>query len=387
MPSNQNDQSVYAAAQGRSYLRGELEDRKPEWVREFAGLIDDGDTLDLLNYYCSLWADDDSLGDFLDTRLAEVIVRSAATGMADRAFRSGNVSQLQGMVGIRDTGQGDGGDALAQLARRLAEEGTVALVVGPPGSGKTATTLDVARAVVARTGGHVIGNTGWDAYDAVVRSDREMLDEMQAREGQVLAVIDEVAQVLTSRGEQAQDVDKFARALKFVRKQEPGDEFAKRGSVLLVGHTLKDTGAELRRLATLAIQKPSRADPGRVRILDSEGGADDFDEVATFRGLTDTRENYPEHEASEFEILGADDGDGDDDGDALDADDLRRQERVRSFLLACKPWSDTQGVSQKDAAADLGYSTSWASDRKAEWERGEWNGLEDVPEPNEGETA
>ncbi|WP_345530650.1 hypothetical protein, partial [Actinoplanes utahensis] len=101
MSRSGSDSSVYAAAQGREFLRGALEEKPNEWVREFAGLIDDGETLDLLNYYASLWeqglADD---GNFLDTALASQIVRSASTRMADRAFREGNVSQMQGMVGL-----------------------------------------------------------------------------------------------------------------------------------------------------------------------------------------------------------------------------------------------------------------------------------------------
>ncbi|WP_277556229.1 hypothetical protein [Halobaculum limi] len=36
-------------------------------------------------------------------------------------------------------------------------------------------------------------------------------------------------------------------------------------------------------------------------------------------------------------------------------------------------------MSQKDAAAKAGYGTSWATNRKQEWQRGERNNLEGVP--------
>ncbi|MXR39802.1 hypothetical protein GRX01_00300 [Halobaculum sp. WSA2] len=390
MSRSGSDSSVYAAAQGREFLRGELEEKPNEWVREFAGLIDDAETLDLLNYYASLWESGlvpDEHGPFLESALARNIIRSASTRMADRAFTEGNVSQMQGMVGLTNRSR-DGKDLLTAAAEQLENEGAIGLVLGPPGSGKTATTLDVARTWAARTGGNIIGNTSWDGFDQIVRSDREMLEAMAEVEGQVLAVIDETAQELSGYGQDGPKAETFANALTFIRKKEGSHgPHAKRGSVLMVNHTRKRTAAAFRRLATFAIEKPKRDDPGFARLLETEGGQDTFDDGADFTGLTDTRESYSEHEASEFAIVGADGDDQDDGDDAPDPEEIRRRERVRSYLLDSKPWSDAEGISQKDAAAKAGYGTSWATDRKKEWERGEWNELEDVPEPEEGETG
>ncbi len=389
MSRSGSDSSVYAAAQGREFLRGALEDKPNEWVREFAGLIDDAETLDLLNYYASLWESGlvpEEHGPFLESALARNIIRSASTRMADRAFTEGNVSQMQGMVGLTNRNR-DGKDLLTTAAEQLEHEGAIGLILGPPGSGKTATTLDVARTWAARTGGHIIGNTAWDGFDRIVRSDREMLEAMAEIEGQVLAVIDETAQELSGYGEDGPKAETFANALTFIRKKEGSHgPHAKRGSVLMVNHTRKRTAAAFRRLATFAIEKPKRDDPGFARLLETEGGQDTFEDGADYQGLTDTRESYSEHEASEFAILGAD-GDDDDTEDGPSPDEIRRRERVRSYLLDSKPWSDSEGISQKDAAAKAGYGTSWATDRKKEWERGEWNDLEDVLEPSEGETV
>ncbi|ELZ62288.1 hypothetical protein C460_00046, partial [Haloferax sp. ATCC BAA-646] len=70
----------------------------------------------------------------------------------------------------------------------------------------------------------------------------------------------------------------------------------------------------------------------------------------------------------------------------IDPEQIRRAERVRAYLLDCQPWCDG-GISQGDAAAKQGFSSSWATDRKQEWESGEWNHLDGVPEPSKVETA
>jgi len=362
-----NDSSVYAAAQGREFLQDELQGKSNEWVREFAGLIDDPDTLDLLNYYASLWADEPT--SFLETRLAREIVQSAATHTADRAFREGNSSILQGMVGLTDH-SGDGDDVLAVAAKKLMHEGAIGLVLGPPGAGKTAMTLDVARAWGARTGGRIIGNTDWDGFDAVVNSDRELLEDMASVEGPVLAVIDETAQDLSGFGSGNKKAEAFADALTFIRKDEADHgPHAKRGSVLMVNHTRKRTAAPFRRLSSFGLEKPSRDDPGRVRILDTEGGKDSFEDGAEFKGLSDTRERYAEHEASEFRIEMADDGD--DDGDEIDADDITRSQSIATILRAVQPWDEDAGMTYSDAGELVDYSAGWVSDRIGEWRDGE----------------
>jgi len=352
--------SAYAAAEGRDYLAGELRDKNPEFVRQFAGLVDDKQTLDLLNYYCSLYQD---VGEsFLDTRLGHTIVSNASTGTIDEAFRAGNVSQLKGMVGLTSQTR-DGEDLLTDAAKRLSDEGSIGLVLGPPGAGKTALTLDVARIWAARTGGTLVTNTSWEGADAVVKSDRELLNHMGHTEGPVLAVIDETAQELSGFGSGNKAAEEFSDSLTFVRKkEEQHGPHAKRGSVLMVNHTRTKTAKCFRDLCTFAVEKPSRNDPGRARLLDSEGGKDEFEKLYSAQGITDTNETYSEHEASSFEILGADD-DGDDVDDGPEPDDIRRNEAIRTAITAV----DEQDMSYKQAAALVDYSKEWVGKVYRNW--------------------
>lgn len=370
----QDGQAVYAAAQGREFLRNELKDKSNQWVREFAGMIDDPDVLDFLNLYCGIY--EERALDFLDTHVGKQVVRSASTGMVDRAYREGNVSQLQGMVGLTNNKR-EGGDAIVEAARRLADEGAIYLVLGPPGAGKTAFALDVARVFGSLTGGNVLANINWDGADRVTTSSGQMLDAMASTKGQVLQVIDEAGQSLTSRGAEASTVENFVKDLKYVRKKGAGDQFAKRGSVLLIGHTRKDTAAEIRRLASGAFVKPSRNDPGRVIFLESEGGADTFDQTAEYTGVTDTREKYNEHEASHFTVdLEADVAA---EQDTLSAQDVRRQSAIQTAIRAYQPWTDETVMSYADIADLVGYSSSWVGDRVDEWKKGDHRNLVDDP--------
>jgi len=385
--SSRGDSSVYAAAQGREFLRDELQGKKNEYIREFAGLVDDPEILDLLNYYCSLWRDESE--SFLETELGREILRSAATKTTDRAFRDGNVSQLQGMVGLTNQ-NGDGQDLIGRAAKSLTNEGAIGLVLGPPGAGKTALTVDVARAWGARTGGLILANTDWEGADKVVTSDVEMLEAMAEFDGPVLMLIDETAQELSGYGTESNKAEAFANALTFVRKKE-GDHgpYAKRGSVLMVNHTRKRTAAAFRRLATFCLEKPSRDDPSTVRFIESEGGQDDLNSAdeSTYQGVSDTRENYAEHEASTFRITLHEDSD---DGDDVDPDeaasDAEWEAQARTAIRAYRPWDADDGMSYREISNKgqelVDYGKGWVRSRVKEWERGQHREL--VPDPTDG---
>jgi hypothetical protein len=367
--SNSKD-VVYAAAQGREYLRGELEGKSPEYVRRFAGLVDDGDTLDLLNYLCSIWDPvvSESASSFLDTRLAEEILTSAHTRSVDDAYREGNVSQLQGMVGLTKNA-GDATDALSEIVRRLSQEGTIAVVTGPPGAGKTSATMDITRAWGAWTGGKMYGVTSWDGFDEIVSSDLEMLEAMASHSKPSLGVLDETMQQLTGRGADVEKAETFADRASLIRKKERDHgPHAKKGSLLLVSHVWDRMNKPTREMATLVIQKPSRSDPGKVVLYESEGGEDTRDEIGEFTGLTDSRETFPEHEASSFRIV-TDDEDGEDDGPSVE--EIERREAIKTVVRACKPWHEEDGLNYRDAAGLVGFSKSWVGDRVREWRDGQ----------------
>lgn len=378
MPSEGD--AVYAAGQAREFLNNELEGKQNTWIHRYAGLIRDPKVLDWLNYRCSLYAENGL--EFLDTKLAKIVIRSSATHSADRALGEGNASELQGMVGLTNHSQ-DAQDAMQEIVDRLADEGCVALIVGPPGAGKTATTLDAARAWGVRTGGRIYGNTTWSGFDDVVKTDVQMLEAMASTERQALGIVDESNQNLSGEGADAKKAQEFVDRMTFIRKKEGAHgPHAKRGSALIVGHTLMKTAADIRRLATLVVQKPSRADPGRLTLYESPGGKDELNEIDDYHGLTDTRETYSEHEASEFDIVLNDD---DDEGDDTNPDDVRRREAIANAIRAHKPWSDDKGLSYPDAAAVVDYSDSWVGDRVREWRDGQHRDL--VPDPNNEENA
>jgi hypothetical protein len=372
----QSKDVVYAAAQGREYLRGQLDGKSPEYVRRFAGMVDDRQTLDLLNHLCSIWhprRDDQAPDNFLSTALAEEIITSAHTRSIDEAYRSGNVSQLQGMVGLTNHTR-DGGEAIPDMAAELSREGTIGGVVGRPGSGKTAIGIDVSNTWKAVTGGTVVTNiTSWGRADYHATSASELKRLMGEIDGQVLALIDEGSQSLTSKGSEAVDADAFAKFLKYIRKQEDGDEYAKQGSALIIGHTKRDTGADIRRLYNFLIEKPNPNDPTKARILESESGKDQFSVRAEYSGITDTSEQYNEHEASEFTV---DLDDEDDQDDTPTAEEIRKDEQRKTALRR-----KLDGATHKEAAKAVDYGRGWVGDVWVAWkEDGEYRNLVDWPD-------
>lgn len=346
-----NDKSTaYAAAE----LASELREDPSEPIRSYAGLIDDPAVIDLLNYY-------DSLADepIEDTPLGREIIRNAATRTIDDAVRHGSVSQMKTGTGLTSQ-EREGGELLTRAADLLSHEGAIGLVFGAPGSGKTAVTLDTAMTWRAQTGGTLIGNTDWDGFERIVESDQEMLTAMAEIDGPVLAVLDEIAQDLSGFGEGNVAAEGFSDSLLFIRKREAQHgKHAKRGSVLLTAHTRTKTAAEIRRVASFAIEKPSREDPGRARILETEGGKDVWDEGQEYRGLTDSAENYDEHEASEFTVVLEDDDDGDGD---LEADDVAKQEHIKTAIKAAD-----RGMTYDDAADLVPWSSDWVGKVYRRW--------------------
>jgi len=47
-----------------------------------------------------------------------------------------------------------------------------------------------------------------------------------------------------------------------------------------------------------------------------------------------------------------------------------------------KPWDESRGMSQADAAQIVDYSESWVGKRVREWRKGELSSI-DVPEPSD----
>jgi len=360
-----SDGNAFAAAEIGTELRGGPADS----VRNFAGLIDDDRGRALLNYY-------DSLLDapVEETAIGQEIIANYATDTIDTAVGSSSVNQMKAATGLTNQAQ-DGHDFYGQVAGRLESEGAVGILFGPPGAGKTATTLDIASAWRARTGGAVIGNTSYAGFDRQFTSDTEMLEAMGSIEGPVLALIDEVAQELSGFGTGSKQAEAFSDALLFIRKKERRHgTHAKKGSALLVGHTRKKVAKSIRRVASFGIEKPHQDQPDKARLLDSEGGKDVWEEASFYQGLTDTAENYVEYEPSEFTIEEA--YDEDDDAETVDLDKVKKQQAIETVIRA----HVERGLTYAEIAGDdedetdsglVDYGHRWVGERVREWKDGD----------------
>jgi hypothetical protein len=257
---------------------------------------------------------------------------------------------------------------------------------GYPGSGKTALSLDIARVWSALTGGSVIGNTRWDGYDQVVMSDEEMLEAMASIRGPVLAVIDETAQDLSGFGSDMKPAEEFSNALTMVRKREGAHgPYAKRGSVFMVSHTKTKVAKAFRDLAMFAVEKPTNQDPGRAILLSSQSDSDNFEVEYPVSGLSDTNEQYDEHEASEFVIHGIDDEDTEANEEESD-DTVDREEIVRDhqIKMAVEAYAADPDASYREIAESPGikYAKDWVGDRIREYNDGEHRYLWDGDSPD-----
>jgi hypothetical protein len=346
--------TAYAAAEAATELR----DDPSEWVRNWSQLIDDHEVLAVLNR-----ADNVLDEPVEETRMGREIIEMAATETVDRATRDGNVSQLKALTGL--TNQSENKERFfTEVGDRLTYEGAVGLCFGSPGSGKTSVILDAANVWRAITGGTVIANINWGGADAQFASDEEMLELMASYQGPVLALLDEIAQELSGFGTGSKKAEAFSDALLFIRKREKDHgPYAKRGSVLAVAHTRTKTAKEIRRVASFAVEKPDKTRPHMARILESEGGKDEWQELATFQGITDTAETYDEYQASEFQVSA--DYDADNSEDEQKPDDWAEKVERALRLHLVDDWT------QEDAAQAVGYSKTWVTNRVSEYRDGD----------------
>jgi len=276
-PCNQTNERQNRSIRGGrigSKLRGE---DPGELVRSFAGLVDDKRTLRLLNYYDGLLPPGKSIE---ETPIGRLIISNAATETMDEAVRHGSVSQMKSATGLTGNDK-DGQDLYARAAKELGHEGSIGIVFGSPGAGKTATTIDIAQSWRVRTGGTIIGNTTWEGFDYQIHSDVDMLETMASIDGPVLALLDEIAQELSGFGSGNKAAEKFSDRSLFIRKmEEQHGQYPKRGSMLLVGHEKQDrkkhpSGCIVRYRQAKSVRSGARD------VLETPGGKDKWTGRAT----------------------------------------------------------------------------------------------------------
>lgn len=365
-----SEQTTYAAAN----LRENVVEGAVNEAHAHAGMVQDTDARQLLDTLATAFDPDehDTLAAVEESDLYQTVLRNEATAALTDAVAAGNVSQMQFAVGMVDNSE-DGRDALSRVAQALTNEGMVVGVLGPPGAGKTATMLDIARIWKALTGGTIVSDIeSWDGTDIVVHNNVELKDAMQSVEGLVLGVLDEVSKNLTGQGEDVKKAEAFAKDAKKIRKRETGDRYAKQGSLLLCGHTRTDTAADIRRLFSLVVEKPVRQDPGRLNLYDSQGGKDQMQKIAEYKGITDTSEDYDEHDPADFDVV-VDDGNGEDSGPS--ADEIQKRKDVETAIT-----HKMNGDSHDAAAEYVDYGSSWVGERWREWLRGDHRDIVPMPE-------
>jgi hypothetical protein len=98
-------------------------------------------------------------------------------------------------------------------------------------------------------------------------------------------------------------------------------------------------------VASFAVEKPDKPRPNRTRIIESEGGKDEWQELDTYQGLTDTADTYGEYQASDFEVS------EDYDNNCETSSDSDKDAATRRALELHL----NEGVTQEDAGKVVGY--------------------------------
>jgi hypothetical protein len=100
---------------------------------------------------------------------------------------------------------------------------------------------------------------------------------------------------------------------------------------------------------------------GGGRGLHAWPDADLEDRFPSLEG-TDLWEKYTEFDEQEkLDRMGTEEVD-------VDPDDIQKQEQAKLALRLTQPWSDTEGMSQREAAKYVDYSRTWVGERTQLWE-------------------
>jgi hypothetical protein len=358
---------TFTAAQLREHLkRDEVAELHPH-----AGLVDDDRVLALLNHYATAFraADDPDLPERVeDLTLYQEVLMNAATETTTEAVQSGAVSPMQFSVGFVENSD-DRQTGLTRILEEMRYEAFIGLVKGSPGTGKTATAINLAHAHAIHNGAEIATNiASWEAAHYHVETYGELVDVLADTSGRVLMVLDEADNHLTGRGGDASKAAELAKKLKLVRKDQ--------GDVLFIGQTNKGLHPELRQLLSLVIEKPSRRDKGRANVFRELTNSGPNDQLMTVKGLTDARFEYQTYEESTWSWQGLDDEDSE---EAPDPDAVRKREHVATVLRAVQPWDEDSGMTHSDAAELVPWSASWVSTRASDWKDGEYRDLVSAP--------
>ncbi len=366
--TEKGEQVTYAAAQVREQLP-DLEE-----AHDHAGLVQDDGKRSLISYLSTVHD-----GDITETDVYQDIVRTEATDSLTDAVSEGNVSQMQYAVGMVTHNDEDRLSGKGWLRDVLLSEAYVGWVTGGMGSGKTDFALDRADDWHHATRGRIATNIQSAAerndpieYAASFEGVEAFFEEAS---GDALYLLDETDQELSGKGENAQNAEQVADALKLIRKGD-GAAGSYRG-ILLIGQTIRGASKELRRLVTSnghLYHKPSKK---RVEVYDDvvTGELASMTPERVITGVKPTRFDFDSGEASDFDMSGAPDED----------EGLTEWERdVRTAVRAV----ELQDMTYREAATLTDHNKTWVGDRYREWrDDGDHRDVVSVQSPETDRTA
>ena len=371
MTDRNSDQEAYAAGQLREFINDDVDGKSNRWVNKVAGLVDDEATLHYLNYAISLYADAGK--DFTETRLYEIIVRQEATKSASKALDQGNLSKMQGHVGLVDHTE-DANDPSVRdwMRRRVVDEAYVGFITGGMGKGKTDFALELADGWQFETRGQLASNMEhWENQDRCIQ-DFDQLEDWFNQGGDKLFIYDESGQSAKGGGHSGIAAQALANMIRLIRKGDKAQPDDKR-CFLFIDQTEMGIEKDLRRLVREAGDTWRKKSQKTVELYeDIVNGLPDKPQK-TVRNVSATRFTYSTNGAADFDLTTALDGDPDDDSSGGDRDVL--------IAMALRSYLNNDHLSTRDVARqtlDGEFSKSWVADRVLEWKEGQHRDLVDA---------
>lgn len=372
MSGDKSDQEAYAAGQLREFIQGNVDGKPNDWVHKVAGLVDDEETLRLISYYISLYQDRGK--DFTETRLYEVIVQTAATKSASNALDQGNLSKMQGHVGLVDHTE-DANDPSVRdwMRRRVVDEAYVGFITGGMGKGKTDFALELADGWQFETRGQLASNMEhWQDQDRCIQDFTELEDWFN-QGGDKLFIYDESGQSAKGGGHSGIAAAALANMIRLIRKGDKAQPDDKR-CFLFIDQTEMGIEKDLRRLVREAGDTWRKKSQKTVELYeDIVNGLPDKPQK-TVRNVSATRFSYSTNGAADFDLTSALDGDQGD-GDQGDGG------RDVLIAMALRSYLNNSHLSTRDVAEqtlDGEFSKSWVADRVREWKKGQYRDLVDA---------
>lgn len=370
MGDRSSDQEAYAAGQLREFIKGNVDGKPNDWVNAYAGVIDDEDVIRFLNYWDSLMGPDT---DITETRVGKLIITNHATVSASNALEEGNLSKMQGHVGLVDHAE-DANDPSVRdwMRRRVVDEAYVGFITGGMGKGKTDFALELADGWQFETRGQLASNMEhWQNQDRCIQDFNELEDWFN-QGGDKLFIYDESGQSAKGGGHSGIAAQALANMIRLIRKGDKAQPDDKR-CFLFIDQTEMGIEKDLRRLVREAGDTWRKKSQKTVELYeDIVNGLPDKPQK-TVRNVSATRFSYSTNGAADFDLTTALDEDPTDDGGDSGRDML--------IAMAIRSYLNNDHLSTRDVAQqtlDGQFSKSWVSDRVREWKDGQHRDLVDA---------